>query len=125
MESRAYVPILVLFASFCFILGSASAQLSVDYYSKTCPNAEEVVRKEMIQILSVAPSLAGPFLRLHFHDCFVRVLNHFVIFTYIFFSVLFLFFFNYLDSHISTKASGTGKNEDTKSTIIVSCNIGL
>ncbi|KAJ4770258.1 Peroxidase [Rhynchospora pubera] len=57
----------------CFLLfGSTSAQLSVDYYSKTCPNVEDIVRKEVIQILSVAPSLAAPFLRMHFHDCFVR-----------------------------------------------------
>ncbi|XP_078148626.1 peroxidase 1-like [Carex rostrata] len=57
----------------CFLLvGLTRAQLSVDYYSKTCPNVEDIVRQEMISILSVAPSLAAPFLRLHFHDCFVR-----------------------------------------------------
>ncbi|KAJ4782722.1 Peroxidase [Rhynchospora pubera] len=72
MESRALVLLLVPLASLFLLLGSTSAQLSVNYYSKTCPNAEEIVRKEMIQILSVAPSFAGPFLRLHFHDCFVR-----------------------------------------------------
>ncbi|XP_078148730.1 peroxidase 1-like [Carex rostrata] len=72
MESRTYPLLLVLLAHFFVILGTTSAQLSTDYYSKTCPNAAEIVRKEMIQILSVAPSLAGPFLRLHFHDCFVR-----------------------------------------------------
>ncbi|KAJ3687025.1 hypothetical protein LUZ61_016189 [Rhynchospora tenuis] len=72
MESSALGLLLVPLASLFLLLGSTSAQLSVDYYSKTCPNAEQIVRKEMIEILSVAPSLAGPFLRLHFHDCFVR-----------------------------------------------------
>lgn len=73
MGSRALTLLLVPLASLLLLLGSTNAQLSVDYYSKTCPNAEQIVRKEMVQILSVAPSLAGPFLRLHFHDCFVRV----------------------------------------------------
>lgn len=49
------------------------AQLELGYYSKTCPNVEAIVRKEMEKIISAAPSLAGPLLRLHFHDCFVRV----------------------------------------------------
>jgi len=51
----------------------AAGQLEVGYYSKTCPNVEAVVREEMEKIISAAPSLAGPLLRLHFHDCFVRV----------------------------------------------------
>ena len=51
----------------------AAAQLEVGYYSKTCPNVEAIVREEMEKITSAAPSLAGPLLRLHFHDCFVRV----------------------------------------------------
>jgi hypothetical protein len=51
----------------------AVAQLEVDYYSQTCPDVEALVREEMEQIISAAPSLAGPLLRLHFHDCFVRV----------------------------------------------------
>nr|CAB3467898.1 unnamed protein product [Digitaria exilis] len=50
----------------------AAAQLQVGYYSKTCPNVEAIVRDEMKKIISAAPSLAGPLLRLHFHDCFVR-----------------------------------------------------
>ncbi|KAL6905550.1 hypothetical protein ACP4OV_003151 [Aristida adscensionis] len=50
----------------------AVAQLEVGFYSKTCPNAEAIVRGEMEKIISAAPSLAGPLLRLHFHDCFVR-----------------------------------------------------
>ncbi|KAM0825659.1 hypothetical protein ACQ4PT_069403 [Festuca glaucescens] len=51
---------------------SAVAQLDVGHYSKTCPHVEQIVREEMLGILQEAPTLAGPFLRLHFHDCFVR-----------------------------------------------------
>jgi peroxidase len=43
------------------------------------PSVEDVVRKEMVRALSVAPSLAGPLLRMHFHDCFVRVRVAFVL----------------------------------------------
>ncbi|KAG0514101.1 hypothetical protein BDA96_10G161000 [Sorghum bicolor] len=50
----------------------AAAQLQVGYYSKTCPNVEAIVRNETAKIIGAAPSLAGPLLRLHFHDCFVR-----------------------------------------------------
>jgi peroxidase len=51
----------------------AAAQLTEGYYSLTCPNVEGIVREEMEKIIAAAPSLAGPLLRLHFHDCFVRV----------------------------------------------------
>ncbi|GJM99945.1 hypothetical protein PR202_ga17088 [Eleusine coracana subsp. coracana] len=50
----------------------AVAQLEIGYYSRTCHNVEAIVREEMEKIISAAPSLAGPLLRLHFHDCFVR-----------------------------------------------------
>ncbi|KAJ3674913.1 hypothetical protein LUZ60_005529 [Juncus effusus] len=73
MASRVILVLLApLLVSLSLLLGSARAQLATDYYSKTCPNVEEIVRQEMIEILSVAPSLAAPFLRMHFHDCFVR-----------------------------------------------------
>ncbi|KAL6596624.1 hypothetical protein ACP70R_047267 [Stipagrostis hirtigluma subsp. patula] len=50
----------------------AVAQLEIGFYSKTCPNVEAIVREEIEKIIDAAPSLAGPLLRLHFHDCFVR-----------------------------------------------------
>ncbi|GJN28936.1 hypothetical protein PR202_gb17111 [Eleusine coracana subsp. coracana] len=64
-----FLPVaLLLLAS----ISPAIAQLVEGYYSKTCPNVEAIVREEMEKIIGVAPSLAGPLLRLHFHDCFVR-----------------------------------------------------
>ncbi|KAJ4816341.1 Peroxidase [Rhynchospora pubera] len=58
--------------AFVILFGLAEAQLQLNFYSKTCPNVEDIVRKEISEILSIAPSLAGPILRMHFHDCFVR-----------------------------------------------------
>ncbi|XP_030444475.2 peroxidase 27-like [Syzygium oleosum] len=46
--------------------------LKVGFYRKTCPNAEAIVKEVIGHVMSVAPSLSGPLLRLHFHDCFVR-----------------------------------------------------
>jgi peroxidase len=60
----------------------AAGGLDTGFYSKMCPEVEKIVRDEMVKILKEAPSLAGPLLRLHFHDCFVRVrLDHCIIAT--------------------------------------------
>ncbi|XP_075667029.1 peroxidase 27-like [Castanea sativa] len=56
-----------------FVLDTANAQgLKVGFYAKTCPEAEIIVKEVISQTISEAPSLAGPLLRMHFHDCFVR-----------------------------------------------------
>uniref|UniRef100_J3NA18 Peroxidase n=1 Tax=Oryza brachyantha TaxID=4533 RepID=J3NA18_ORYBR len=62
----------LLLAMAVILSSSAMAQLDVGYYRKTCPKVAEIVREEMVRILAAAPTLAGPLLRLHFHDCFVR-----------------------------------------------------
>lgn len=56
------------------VLKHSNAQgLKLGFYSKTCPNAESIIRKTTYGFISRAPTLAAPLLRLHFHDCFVRV----------------------------------------------------
>ncbi|XP_065011441.1 peroxidase 1-like [Musa acuminata AAA Group] len=73
MASKALLMLLATLSLSLALSGSADAQgLSVGYYSKTCPQAEAIVFEEMTKIIEVAPSLAGPLLRMHFHDCFVR-----------------------------------------------------
>jgi len=66
-----------LFLQLMFVLlvlhpTNADEGLKVGFYSKTCPEAEAIVKKVIVQTLSRAPTLAAPLLRMHFHDCFVR-----------------------------------------------------
>ncbi|GMH11036.1 hypothetical protein Nepgr_012877 [Nepenthes gracilis] len=54
------------------VISTASAQLKLDYYAKSCPRAETIVQNFVSKHIPNAPSLASPLLRMHFHDCFVR-----------------------------------------------------
>ena len=81
-----------------FVLDTANAQgLKVGFYAKTCPEAEIIVKKVIAQTISEAPSLAGPLLRMHFHDCFVRVrcwMSHIYFVAFCLPLQNFLFYFN-------------------------------
>ncbi|XP_021746893.1 peroxidase 56-like [Chenopodium quinoa] len=46
--------------------------LSVGYYGYSCPQAESIALNVIKESLAVDPTLAGPLLRMFFHDCFVR-----------------------------------------------------
>ncbi|KAL7097541.1 hypothetical protein ACP275_10G151100 [Erythranthe tilingii] len=65
---KTVILIVVLFS----ILGFASAQLKVGFYSTTCPNAESIIQGVVKQRFSRDRSITAALLRMHFHDCFVR-----------------------------------------------------
>lgn len=69
---RFLVQLIVL--GFAFNLADGQG-LKVGFYQKTCPDLESKVKEVVDQVISVASSLAAPLLRMHFHDCFIRVRN--------------------------------------------------
>ena len=73
-SSKSMVIMRVVVAALVFSAATTAmaAGLQMDFYSSTCPDVEQIVKEEMVEILRAAPTLAGPLLRLHFHDCFVR-----------------------------------------------------
>ncbi|KMT13927.1 hypothetical protein BVRB_4g077680 [Beta vulgaris subsp. vulgaris] len=46
--------------------------LSMNYYIMKCPMIEGIVRNAVNKALQDDPTLAGPLLRMHFHDCWIQ-----------------------------------------------------
>lgn len=57
----------------CFAVVSTRAQLQNGFYDHSCPKAEKLIKEFVHEHIPNAPSLAAALLRMHFHDCFVRV----------------------------------------------------
>ncbi|GLJ48512.1 hypothetical protein SUGI_1023690 [Cryptomeria japonica] len=53
-------------------ISNGKTELKLDFYKRSCPEAEKIVRSTVDKYISSAPSLAAPILRMYFHDCFVR-----------------------------------------------------
>lgn len=63
-------------ATFIFVscnIPELKAQLEVGYYANTCAKAEHIVKDEVRNAFHRDPGLAAGLVRLHFHDCFIRV----------------------------------------------------
>lgn len=54
-------------------MGVVSAQLSTNFYSKSCPNVFRAVKSAVQSAISKETRMGASLLRLHFHDCFVNV----------------------------------------------------
>jgi len=64
---------LLIWGSLCLFPHTANAQLRPNYYSKTCPNVEKIVRQVVQQKISQTFVTIPAVLRLFFHDCIVNV----------------------------------------------------
>ncbi|KAL6647246.1 hypothetical protein ACP70R_014683 [Stipagrostis hirtigluma subsp. patula] len=69
--ARASLAVAVLLIIVSSGLPAADAHVQIGAYNKTCPQAEDIVLREMTAILARSPDLAGPVLRLFSVDCFV------------------------------------------------------
>ncbi|KAL5580568.1 hypothetical protein UlMin_013010 [Ulmus minor] len=58
--------VLVIFSGVC------SAQLSTNFYSKSCPNVFSAVKSVVKSAVSKERRMGASLVRLHFHDCFVN-----------------------------------------------------
>ncbi|CAH1418046.1 unnamed protein product [Lactuca virosa] len=56
----------------CLMIDTSSAQLSPDFYSKSCPKVFEAVGSVIQSAVSKEKRMGASLLRLHFHDCFVN-----------------------------------------------------
>lgn len=60
---------------FSFLMGSSESQLQVGFYSNTCPQVDSIVGAVVRDAVLSDPNMAAVLLRLHFHDCFVQVIE--------------------------------------------------
>lgn len=70
MTGSALLVVAVL--SVMMAAGGASA-LQSGFYASSCPQAEDTIYSTLQQLHANDPDLPPVLLRLHFHDCFVRV----------------------------------------------------
>lgn len=68
------ITILVFLSSpICFGKRVVKEKLNPQFYHKSCPQAETIVQDITWKHVKENPSLAAKILRVHYHDCFVRV----------------------------------------------------
>lgn len=52
--------------------------LSSNYYDKSCPNVEQLVSNAVKKATANDKTVPAALLRMHFHDCFIRVCIYFL-----------------------------------------------
>ncbi|MBA0753915.1 hypothetical protein Gogos_020545 [Gossypium gossypioides] len=69
---RSLALILVWMVVFGVVGTCHGGSLKKGFYNNTCPNAEAIIKNATEKRVASDPTLPARFLRMHFHDCFVR-----------------------------------------------------
>ncbi|GKV44117.1 hypothetical protein SLEP1_g51335 [Rubroshorea leprosula] len=64
--------IVAFLSSLLLSVSSTANALSLNYYDKTCPDAEDIVAKVVKNAAIKDKTVPAAVLRMHFHDCFIR-----------------------------------------------------
>ena len=75
----AFLILAVTFSTF-----SSGSALSSNYYAKTCPNVDSIIANAVKSAVSRDKTLPAALLRMHFHDCFIRVYYGHFAFIFVF-----------------------------------------
>ncbi|KAG7969817.1 hypothetical protein I3843_07G051200 [Carya illinoinensis] len=64
---------LIAFAPLCYFSGKThGGYLYPQFYDHSCPNAQQIVKSIVAEVVAKEARMAASLLRLHFHDCFVQ-----------------------------------------------------
>ncbi|KAK6155474.1 hypothetical protein DH2020_009722 [Rehmannia glutinosa] len=64
--------LMILLVLVLYLSSDVEAQLRVDFYRNTCPDAESIIQEEVRKAFFRDRGIAPGLVRMHFHDCFVR-----------------------------------------------------
>ncbi|MED6189098.1 hypothetical protein PIB30_092442 [Stylosanthes scabra] len=70
MKTTSFLVACVLVS--CFLGACHGGDLRKNFYRKSCPQAETIVKTKIQEHVITRPELPAKLLRMHFHDCFVR-----------------------------------------------------
>ena len=70
--SRLLFSLLAL-APLCFASVHGGRCLFPQFYDYSCPNAQQIVKSIVVKAVAKEARMAASLIRLHFHDCFVKV----------------------------------------------------
>jgi len=73
MSNMSLVLVITIVVFFGHIGDSEGGDLRKNFYKSACPLAEEIVQNITWKHAASNSALPAKFLRMHFHDCFVRV----------------------------------------------------
>lgn len=76
--SFVIVVTMLLSAPLCFAHKSSGGggYLYPQFYDRSCPKAKEIIKSIVAKAVAKEARMAASLLRLHFHDCFVKVSSY-------------------------------------------------